>query len=119
MAQDQEFTVQLRVPNQISQGDIIEVKAKIKHPSFTGLTIDESAQNPYERFVRSVPAEYVKLVEIFYDDEMVSMFEMNSATSDDPLLAFKIRADKAASVRVVVTNHRRETTEATAEIQFS
>ena len=114
-----EFTAQLRVPNQISQGDIIEVKAKIKHPSFTGLTIDETAQSPFERFVRSVPAEYVKLVEVFYGDEMVSMFEMNSGTSDDPLLAFKLRAVKAAPVRIVVTNHRREVVEATADIQFT
>lgn len=119
MAQDEEFTVQLRFPNQISQGDIIEVKAKVKHPSFTGLTIDDTAQNPYERFVRSVPAEYVRLIEIFYDGEVVSTFEMNSATSDDPLIAFKLLADKAATVRVVVTNHRRETTEATADIQFT
>ena len=115
----QDFRVQLRLPSQISQGDIIEVKAKIKHPSFTGLAINEEAQNPYERFVRDVPAEFVKLVEVFYGDERVSWFEMNSTSSNDPLLGFKLRADKAAPVRVVVTNHRGDTAETTADVQFA
>jgi sulfur-oxidizing protein SoxZ len=117
MAQD--FRIQLRLPNQVSQGDIIEVKAKIKHPSFTGLALNEDAQNPYERFTRDVPSEFVKLVEVFYGDEQVSTFEMNSTSSNDPLLGFKLRADKAAAVRVVVTNHRGDTVEATADVQFS
>jgi len=114
-----EFTVALRIPREISQGDIMEIKAKIKHPSSTGLAFVEDATTTYDRFVRDRPAEYVRQVEIFYGGEQVSLFEMNSSTSDDPLLTFKLRADHEALLQVVVTNHRRETVEAEAEIKFS
>lgn len=114
-----DFTLTLRLPNEYSQGDIIEVKAKIKHPSTTGLGASEEANNPSERFFRAEPAEYIRLVEVYYGEEMVSKFEMNSSTANDPLLSFKLRADKALPVRVAVTDHRRETIEASADIQFS
>ncbi len=114
-----EFKVQLRLPNQIQQGDIIEVKLKIQHPSTTGLTLVEDAPNPFQRFRRAEPAQFLREVQVFYGDEQISLFEMNSAASDDPLMAFKLRADKQAPLRVVVTNHLRETQEATAPVQFS
>lgn len=115
----EEFNVRLRLPRQIKQGDIIEVKAKVKHPSTTGLQLNLEAETPFERFTRAEPAEYVSLVEVFYGEEKVSFFEMNSATSNDPLLTFKLRADREAPVRIVVTNHRSETVETTGDVQFA
>ena len=115
----EEFTLRLRLPREIQQGDVIEVKAKIKHPSSTGLKQNLEAENPFERFLREEMAEFVRLVEVYYGDELVSKFELNSSTSDDPLLGFKLRADREAPIRVVATNHRRQTVEATAEIQFT
>ncbi len=117
MAED--FSVRLRLPNEISKGDIVEVKAKIKHPSSTGLGFDTEAARPFDRFFRDKPAEYVRLVEVYYAGERISLFEMNSSSSNDPLLAFKLRADTEGQLRVVVTNHRRETVEATADVQFA
>ncbi|MBI4787280.1 MAG: thiosulfate oxidation carrier complex protein SoxZ [Chloroflexi bacterium] len=114
-----EFSVQLRLPNQAKKGEVVEVKVKIQHPSRTGLQVVEDAKTPFERFVRAEPAEYIRQVEVFYGDERVSMFEMNSATSDDPLLAFKLRADKPAAVRVVVTDHQRKTVEASGNLQIA
>ncbi len=114
-----DFSVQIRLPNTIAQGDIIEVKAKIKHPSVTGLGLADQASNPYERFYRAQPAEFVRLVEVYYGDELVSKFELNSSSSNDPLIGFKLRADRQEAVRVVVTNHRRETVEASAQVEFS
>lgn len=113
-----EFTVKLRVPRSIQQGDIIEVKAKIKHPSSTGLQLVEDASTPFDRFVRNQPAQYVRSVEIFYGDESISLIELNAASSNDPLISFKIRADQEAELRAVVTNHKRETVEATEAVQF-
>lgn len=113
------FDVQIRVPRDFAQGDIIEAKVKIKHPSRTGLQLVEDARTPFERFVRNQPAVYVRSVEVYYGEEQISLFEMNAAISDDPLLTFKVRADQAAPLRAVVTNHKGETAEATAEIQFS
>ena len=113
-----EFTVRLRLPREIQQGDVIEVKAKIKHPSSTGLKQNLDADRPFERFLRQEMAQFVRLVEVYYGDELVSKFELNSSTSDDPLLGFKLRADRAAQLRVVATDHRRETAEATADVRF-
>ena len=61
----QEFEVQLRLPEQIKKGDIIETKIKIRHESRTGLKLVEDAKTSFERFVRDEPAVYVKTVEVF------------------------------------------------------
>jgi hypothetical protein len=113
------FTVKVKLARSIAPGDIIEVKAKIKHPVTTGLGLNEDATEPYERFFRDKAAEYISLVEVFYDEEKTNSFRMNSASSDDPLLAFKLRADKEAPVRIVVTNYKGEVVEATADVVFA
>ena len=117
MAED--FSVKLRFPREISENDVIEVKAKIKHRSSTGLQLVQTATNRYERFVRYEPAVYVRKVEVFYGDETISTFHMNAASSDNPLLAFKVRAVREAPIQVVVTNHKKETVEATEVIKFT
>lgn len=114
-----EFEVRLRLPKEIRKGEIIEAKLKIQHPSRTGLRLVEDAKTPFERFVREQPAVYVANVEVFYGDQSISAFDMNSATSDDPLLTFKLRADREAPVRVVVTNHAGKSVEATENVRFS
>ena len=119
MAQTDEFSVQLRLPPEIKEGDVIAVKAKIKHPSLTGLQLVETATNSYERFLRNQAAVFVRTVEIYLDDDLINTFEMNSSTSDNPLLEFMVRADKEATIRAVVINNRRETAEATADIAFA
>lgn len=114
-----EFTVQLRLPEQIESGSIIDVKLKVRHPSSTGLTFVEDAPNRYGRFIRGVPAVYVKTVEVFYGDEQVSVLELNSSTSDNPLLVIKLRANKEAPLRVTAVNHKGELVEATEDVKFS
>lgn len=104
----------MRLPRVIKKGAIIPVRVKIRHPSRTGLRM-----LPDGTFERSRPAFYVKLVEVFYGDELVSKFEMNSSTSDDPLLGFNVRADREAPIRVVFTNHRGERSEVSKHVQFS
>lgn len=115
----EEFTVQIRLPEQIQSGSIIDTKLKVRHPSRTGLTFVEDAPDRFGRFIRGEPAVYVKTVEVFYDDEQVSILELNSSTSDNPLLVIKLRADKEAQLRVVATNHKGETVEAAADVKFS
>ena len=60
-----EFNVQLRLPNQIKKGEIIEAKVKVAHPSRTGLQLNEDAKPPFERFTRAEPAVYLREVEIY------------------------------------------------------
>ena len=44
---------------------------------------------------------------------------MNAASSDNPLLAFMVRAVREAPIQVVVTNHKKETVEASEVIKFT
>jgi hypothetical protein len=104
----------MRLPREITRGEVIRVQVKIRHPSRTGLRL-----LPDGRFVRNRPAFYIKLVEVFYGDALVSKFELNSSTSDDPLLGFHIKADKEAPLRVVFTNHRDERAEVVQMVKFS
>lgn len=104
----------MRLPRVVRQGEIIKVRVKIRHPSRTGLRL-----LPDGTFARARPAFHIKLVEVFYGDELVSKFELNSATSDDPLLGFNIRADKEAPIRAVFTNHRGERAEVSKTVKFS
>lgn len=115
---DEEFTVQLRLPRRISEGDIIEVKARIKHPVTTGLQLEEGNRNPVDRFSRAEAAVFVREVEVYYGDALISTFSMNSSTSNDPLLAFMVRADKQADLRVVVTDYAGNIAEASETIAF-
>jgi sulfur-oxidizing protein SoxZ len=104
----------MRLPREIRRGEVIRVQVKIRHPSRTGLRL-----LPDGRFQRSRPAFYLKLVEVFYGETLVSKFELNSSTSDDPLLGFHVRADKEAPLRVVFTNHRDERAEVAQMVKFS
>lgn len=113
------FEIQVRLPKTIAKGDVVEIKVKIAHPSKTGLELVEDAPNKFERFKRAEPALYIREVQIFYGSERVSLFEINSTTSDDPIIGFKVRADREATVRVVATNNRRESSEASADIKFA
>ncbi len=116
--QSQLGTVKMRLPSGVKKGDVIEVKVKIKHPSRTGLGVVEDAKTPFERFVRRERAIYLTRVEVYYGDERVSVFDLNPSTSDDPLLAFKLRADREAPVRVVFTSSEGKTYEVKERIAF-
>jgi sulfur-oxidizing protein SoxZ len=104
----------MRLPREIKRGEVIRVQVKIRHPSRTGLRL-----LPDGRFVRNRPAFYIKLVEVFYGDALVSKFELNSSTSDDPLLGFHIKADREGPLKVVFTNHRDERAEVVQTVKFA
>jgi hypothetical protein len=104
----------MRLPREIKPGEVIRVQVKIRHPSRTGLRL-----LPDGRFQRNRPAFYIKLVEVFYGDTLVSKFDLNSSTSDDPLLGFHVKADREAPLKVVFTNHRDERAEVVQMVKFS
>ena len=114
-----EFTIVLRLPTTIKKNEIIEVKAKIKHPVRTGLALNEDAKTRLERFSRGEPAQYVKSVDVSYGDTPAGSFELNSSVSDDPIIGFKIRADREATLRVVAVDYKGAKAEASANVQFS
>lgn len=113
------FETQIRLPNAIKKGDLVEAKVRMRHPVRTGLALNADATTKFERFGRGEPAVYIKTVEIFYGQEPISRFDMNSSTSDDPIVGIKFRADREAALRVVAVDEQGTSSEATADVKFS
>lgn len=103
----------IRVPRRIKQGDLIEVRVKVGHNSSTGLAIVKG------KYVSARPAYFISSMKVFYGDEMISEYEMTSATSPNPLIRFKLKATKAAPLRVVMVNSDNVVKEGKTVVKFS
>jgi sulfur-oxidizing protein SoxY len=108
----------IRIPQLVADGrivpdQIIDVQLKTKHPSRTGLVVRDGA------FVAASDPLYLDSVEVFYDGEPVCRFALTSALSDDPLIAFRLRARAEGLLAARLTNNRGQRFEATHPIRFS
>jgi hypothetical protein len=106
----------MRLPKKIKAGDIIEVRVKIRHASITGLKAVDEEKGIFER---DKPAIYLKKMDVIYDGQIITEYFMTSATSPDPLIRFKMRADKEAPLKIVFTNSFEDQSEVTKNIKFS
>jgi sulfur-oxidizing protein SoxZ len=88
----------IRVPNRITQGDLITVNAIISHPMDTGLF--RTAEGAL------IPAYFIKDVVITYGSQEIARFEWTSGISRDPLVSFTLRADKEAPLTMVWTDNK-------------
>jgi sulfur-oxidizing protein SoxY len=93
----------------VRRGELIHVTVKMRHPNRTGLVFRGG------RFVQESEPLHLDTLDVFYDDEPVSHFEMTAALSDDPLITFGLLA-RPDRLRVVVTNSRGQRLEATHEV---
>jgi desulfoferrodoxin (superoxide reductase-like protein) len=108
----------IRIPQVIADGrispdQIIDVQVKTKHPSRTGLVVRDG------KFVEASDPLYLTGMNVFYGDAQVSRFTMTSALSDNPFIAFRLRAHSEDLLRVVLTNNRGRRFEAAHPIRFS
>ena len=103
----------IRVPRRIKKGEMIEVRVKVQHNSYTGLTIVDG------KYKADKPPYYLSLMEVHYGNDLVSSYEMTSATSPNPLIRFKMIADKEAKLRVRFTNSEKKVKEAETEVKFA
>ncbi len=109
---------QIRIPQlvkhgRIRPGEIIDVQLEMRHPNRTGLVVRDG------KFVQESEPFYLKDLEVFYDAERVSRFELTSALSDDPFITFRLRARREGPVRIVLTNSRGQRFETMHPIRFS
>jgi sulfur-oxidizing protein SoxY len=105
----------IRLPHLIAErtihdGDIIDVQVKIRHPNRTGLALRDG------KFVQESEPFHLEAMDVFYGADRVSRFVLGAALSDNPLIAFTLRARLGATVRVTLTNTRRQRFEATHRI---
>src|SRR2546425_13297798 len=104
---------QLIADGRISPGQTIDVQIKTKHPSRTGLEVREG------KFVQASEPLYLDRMNVFYGDAQVSQFMLTSALSDNPFIAFRLRAHAEDLLRIVLTNNRGQRFEAAHTIRFS
>ena len=93
----------MRMARKIKKGDVIKIKVKFNHPSFTGLGRADPDKEP--SFNRAKPVTFIRNMFVYYDDELVTRFRMSSGIADDPLFTFKLKADKEAPVKVVFVDN--------------
>jgi len=106
----------MRMARKIKKGDVIKIKVKFNHPSFTGLGRADPDNEP--SFNRAKPVTFIRNMFVYYDDELVTRFRMSSGIADDPLFTFKLKADKEAPVKVVFVDNHGEKWETSKKIKF-
>lgn len=89
----------LRLPRSVKAGEVVEVRAKVDHNSYTGLALKNG------RFVREIPEFYVKQMLVYLGDDKVSEFQMTSAVSPNPLIRFPLKANQGGTLRVMFVNN--------------
>ena len=109
----------IRIPKlvrgqRITPGEVIRVQLKLLHPNRTGLAWRDGAFYQVDE-----DPLYLKNLQVFYGDRLVSRYEMTPALSDNPLIALKLRVDEERAVRMVITNSRGQQFQAQHEIRWS
>ena len=107
----------MRIGRNIKKDQIVKIKVRFEHPSFTGLGQVDTSTNPM--FNRAVPVTFIRSMLVYYDDALVSRFSMTSAIADNPLFTFKLKAVKEAPVDVVFIDNTGERWEVSEDIKFT
>ncbi len=89
----------MRISRRITKDKTFKVKVRFDHPSFTGLGLVNDQTAPM--FNRAIPVSYIRNMLVYYDDALVSRFRMSSGMASNPLFTFKLKATKAAPLKVV------------------
>jgi desulfoferrodoxin (superoxide reductase-like protein) len=108
----------IRIPELVRQGrlnrgEVAEVQVKFKHPSRTGLAYEN------KKFVQVEQPFYLKSMEIFYGESLVSRYEMTAGLSDNPFLKFKLKLTEEKPIRILFTNSVGRQFNAMAEVLLS
>ena len=82
--------IRISVPETVSRGEIIEIKAMIKHEMESGFRRDEKGD--------VVKRDIITLFECLYGDEVVFSADFNPAVSANPFLSFHTIATESSSV---------------------
>jgi desulfoferrodoxin (superoxide reductase-like protein) len=97
-ARDRLGNPRIYVPESLRSGEIVQVRTKVDHNSYTGLVLKDG------KYVREGSEFYVKQMLAYFDNQLVTEFQMTSAVSANPLIRFPFRASRSGTLRVVFVN---------------
>ncbi len=101
--------IKVRIPQSISKGEVISIKALITHPMDTGLIKDKKTG-------QIIPAHYINAVDVYYGGTHITHCDWTYAVSTNPFMAFYIKADKAAPLKIVYKDNKGGVWEETVQI---
>ena len=82
--------IRVSVPREAKQGEIVELKAMIKHEMESGFRRDERGG--------IIQRDIITLFECLYNGELVFSSEFNPGVSANPFLSFHIRATESGTL---------------------
>lgn len=113
LTRDRLGNARVRLPESIRAGELVQVRAKVDHNSYTGLVLKGG------KYVREAPEFFVKQMLVFLDDQKVCEFQMTSAVSANPLIRFPLKVSRAGALRVVFVNNEGRSWETAQPIRMA
>jgi sulfur-oxidizing protein SoxZ len=99
------------LPERIQRGEEIRVQVAIQHPMDTGFFRDANAN--------IIPAWFIKDVRVDFEGTEVASFEWTSGISRDPMISFRLRAEREGHLTVTSRDNRDSEFTGSAEIRFA
>jgi sulfur-oxidizing protein SoxZ len=101
----------IRVPDQITQGELITVNSIITHPMDTGF-FRTAEGDP-------IPAYFINQVLVMYAGQEVARFDWTSGISRDPVVSFTLKADQEAPLTMTWSDNKGASFKQSVNISFS
>jgi len=108
----------IRIPELVRRGHLAkgtttDVQVKFQHPSTTGHAYEN------RKFIQVEEPFYLTSMQLFYDDRLVSRYEMTAGLSDNPFLTLKLKLTKEKQIQIVFTNSLGQQFKAAHEVVLS
>jgi sulfur-oxidizing protein SoxZ len=98
-------------PAKPKAGEEFRLQAVAQHPNEPGTRRDERGN--------LIPAEYINLVEVFFEGEKVAEARPGPSTSANPLYGFKFKAEKPGTFTVRLKDTSGDTGEGTVKLELA
>ncbi len=96
------------MPDTARRGEVVEVKALMRHPMETGYRVDDMGR-PIERHI-------VERFRVTYGGDEVFAIDLTQGVAANPFFAFHLRADQSGPVVFTWEDDRGDTTTVTREL---
>ncbi len=101
----------VRLPAQVKQGDIIDIRTLVSHTMETGQRRD--AQGAI------IPRDIIKRFVVRFDGQEVFAMDLATAISANPYIAFPFKVERAGTFEFTWINDINEERKTTAELRLS
>lgn len=104
-------TIVRLTPTKPKAGEEVRLQAVAQHPNEPGTRRDERGN--------LIPANYINLVEVFFEGEKVAEARPGPSTSANPLYGFKFKAEKPGTYTVKLRDTSGDTGEGTVKLELA